>query len=47
MGAGHSPGHSDLETAAKYLHSDTRTKPTAVTKIAAVLGSSPSPPAQS
>jgi site-specific recombinase XerD len=34
-------GHSDLETTAKYLHSDTRTKHAAVAKIAGLLGPSP------
>jgi hypothetical protein len=32
-------GHSDLETTAKYLPSDTRTKQVAVVKLAALLGS--------
>jgi len=36
-------GHSDLETTAKYLHSDTRTKHAAITKIAGLLGPSPAP----
>jgi len=30
-------GHSDLETTARYLHSDTRTKQTAVNRIADFL----------
>jgi site-specific recombinase XerD len=32
-------GHSDLETTARYLHSDTRAKQTAVGLIAALTGS--------
>jgi len=32
-------GHSELETTAKYLHSDTRTKQTAVEKLNGLLGS--------
>jgi site-specific recombinase XerD len=40
-------GHSDLETTAKYLHSDTRTKQAAVAGLSGLLGSSPTPPAQS
>ncbi|UCC68981.1 MAG: tyrosine-type recombinase/integrase, partial [Armatimonadota bacterium] len=31
-------GHADLETTAKYLHSDTRTKQSAVGKLTALLG---------
>ena len=38
-------GHSDLETTAKYLHSDTRTKHAAVLKLSGLLGSSPTQPA--
>jgi len=33
-------GHSELETTAKYLHSDTRTKQTAVEKLNGLLGGS-------
>ena len=40
-------GHSDLETTAKYLHSDTRTKHAAVTKLTGLLGSSPTPATES
>jgi site-specific recombinase XerD len=40
-------GHSDLETTAKYLHSDTRTKQAAVRKLSGLLGSSPNPSLQS
>jgi site-specific recombinase XerD len=40
-------GHSDLETTAKYLHSDTRTKHAAVAGLSGLLGPSPTPPAQS
>jgi site-specific recombinase XerD len=36
-------GHSDLETTAKYLHSDTRTKQAAVAGLAGLLGTSPTP----
>jgi len=36
-------GHSDLETTAKYLHSDTRTKQAAVRKLSGLLGSTPNP----
>jgi len=36
-------GHSELETTAKYLHSDTRTKQVAVGKLNGLLGSSPEP----
>ena len=36
-------GHADLQTTAKYLHSDTRTKQAAVGKLAGLLGSSPTP----
>jgi len=36
-------GHSDLETTAKYLHSDTRTKQAAVLKLSTLVGSRPSP----
>jgi len=36
-------GHSELETTAKYLHSDTRTKQAAVGKLNGLLGSSPEP----
>ena len=32
-------GHADLETTAKYLHSDTRTKLSAVGKLNGLLGS--------
>jgi site-specific recombinase XerD len=39
-------GHSELETTAKYLHSDTRTKQTAVEKLNGLLGSSPEPVAE-
>jgi integrase/recombinase XerC len=31
-------GHSDIQTTARYLHSDTRTKQTAVNKLAGLLG---------
>jgi len=31
-------GHADLQTTAKYLHSDTRTKQAAVGKLAGLLG---------
>ena len=31
------PGHSDLKTSAKYLHSDMRTKTAAVEKLADIL----------
>ncbi len=34
-------GHSELETTAKYLHSDTRTKQLAVGRLNGLLGSSP------
>jgi len=34
-------GHSELETTAKYLHSDTRTKQAAVGKLNGLLGSPP------
>jgi len=34
-------GHSELETTAKYLHSDTRTKQAAVGRLNGLLGSSP------
>jgi site-specific recombinase XerD len=40
-------GHSDLETTAKYLHSDTRTKQAAVLKLTGLLGASPTAPASS
>jgi integrase len=30
------PGHADLQTTARYLHSDTRTKQEAVGKLAAL-----------
>jgi len=40
-------GHSDLETTAKYLHSDTRTKQAAVLKLSGLIGSSPAPSSQS
>jgi site-specific recombinase XerD len=36
-------GHSELETTAKYLHSDTRTKQAAVGKLNGLLGSPPEP----
>jgi len=39
-------GHSDLETTAKYLHSDTRTKQAAVLKLSGLLGTSPTLSAQ-
>jgi site-specific recombinase XerD len=39
-------GHADLETTAKYLHSDTRTKQSAVGKLNGLLGSSPEPAAE-
>jgi len=32
------PGHSELETTGKYLHSDTRTKQAAVGKLDGILG---------
>ena len=32
-------GHSDIQTTARYLHSDTRTKQTAVSKLDGLLGS--------
>jgi hypothetical protein len=31
-------GHADLETTAKYLHSDTRTKQSAVGRLNGLLG---------
>jgi len=34
-------GHADLQTTARYLHSDTRTKQAAVGKLAAVFAASP------
>ncbi len=34
-------GHSELETTAKYLHSDTRTKQAAVGRLNGLLGSAP------
>ena len=34
-------GHSELETTAKYLHSDTKTKQAAVGKLNGLLGESP------
>ena len=34
-------GHAHLETTAKYLHSDTRTKQSAVGKLNGLLGVSP------
>jgi hypothetical protein len=34
-------GHSELETTAKYLHSDTRTKQAAVGRLSGLLGSPP------
>jgi len=34
-------GQPDLETTAKYLHSDTRTKQAAVLKLSGLIGSSP------
>ena len=43
-------GHADLDTTAKYLHSDTRTKMTAVGRLGGLLGQSrietsqPNPP---
>ncbi|MGD0113882.1 MAG: site-specific integrase [Armatimonadota bacterium] len=40
-------GHSDLETTAKYLHSDTRTKQAAVGRLNGLLGSSAEPAAGS
>ena len=36
-------GHADLETTAKYLHSDVRTKMTAVGKLGGLLGDTTSP----
>jgi integrase/recombinase XerD len=39
-------GHSELETTAKYLHSDTRTKQAAVGRLNGLLGSSPEPVAE-
>jgi len=36
-------GHSDLQTTAKYLHSDTRTKHAAVAGLSGLLGPSPTP----
>ena len=36
-------GHSELETTAKYLHSDTRTKQAAVGKLNGLLGGPDSP----
>ena len=32
-------GHADIQTTARYLHSDTRTKQTAVSKLDGLLGS--------
>jgi hypothetical protein len=37
-------GHSELETTAKYLHSDTRTKQSAVEKLNGLLGDSDQKP---
>ena len=34
-------GHADLQTTARYLHSDTRTKQTAVGRLTAVFGTAP------
>jgi site-specific recombinase XerD len=34
-------GHSDIQTTARYLHSDTRTKQTAVDKLDGLLGGAP------
>ena len=39
-------GHSELETTAKYLHSDTRTKQAAVGKLNGLLGTSSEPVAE-
>jgi integrase/recombinase XerD len=39
-------GHADLQTTAKYLHSDTRTKQSAVGRLNGLLGSSPEPAAE-
>jgi len=36
-------GHADLETTARYLHSDTRTKQAAVVKLEGLLTPSPAP----
>ena len=38
-------GHSDIQTTARYLHSDTRTKQSAVGKLNGLLGSPPEPAA--
>jgi site-specific recombinase XerD len=40
-------GHADLQTTAKYLHSDTRTKHAAVAGLSVLLGSSPNLPTPS
>jgi len=40
-------GHSELETAAKYLHSDTKTKQAAVGKLNGLLGAGQPEPARS
>jgi len=34
-------GHADIQTTARYLHSDTRTKQAAVGKLKGLLGESP------
>jgi len=39
-------GHADLQTTAKYLHSDTRTKQSAVGKLNGLLGSPSEPVAE-
>ena len=39
-------GHSESETTAKYLHSDTRTKQAVVGRLDGLLGSSPEPVAE-
>jgi hypothetical protein len=39
-------GHSEIETTARYLHSDTRTKQAAVGKLNGLLGSSSEPVAE-
>ncbi len=36
-------GHADLQTTARYLHSDTRTKQAAVERLAAAFAASASP----
>ena len=37
-------GHSDIQTTARYLHSDTRTKQLAVDKLDGLLGNSAQKP---